>query len=231
MKYLFNFVDSINQAGNDVTLILLEYDCAPAAIYPAQLTQAVELLRYMLENEGWDPSNILVAGDSAGGNLTLGVMSHILHPHPSVTPLELSKPLHAAILISPWVSFDDSYESFNRNCERDIFYSKTLTVWSNAFLGSPENADNYSEPIQAPPEWWNGAERVVEQVLIWGGEWEVLIDSIKEFAIKFEKGYKGKSTFLVTSRAAHEEMILDTILGYKKGESAQVVEDWVRAKL
>lgn len=48
---------------------------------------------------------IVIAGDSAGGNLTLGLISHLLHPHPDVPKVELSGPLATTILISPWVKF------------------------------------------------------------------------------------------------------------------------------
>jgi hypothetical protein len=76
---------------------------------------------------------------------------------------------------------------------------------------------------------------VVDEVLIWGGANEVLIDGIEEFMRRFKKGYGGaggKVTTLVTDGAAHEDMILEAILGYKeKGKSAVVVEDWVKARL
>jgi len=79
---------------------------------------------------------------------------------------------------------------------------------------------------------------VVGEVLIWGGESEVLIDGIEEFARRFEKGYGakggGRVSTVVTRGAAHMEPILELALGYK-GDSgtggAKVVADWARAKL
>ena len=62
-----------------------------------------------------------------------------------------------------------------------------------------------------------------------------MLDGIEEFARQFEKGYGGsggKVTTVITDKAAHGEMTIERMLGYKqKSESARAVEDWVKAKL
>lgn len=93
--------------------------------------------------------------------------------------------------------------------------------------------------MRARADWWAGASDIVEDVLIWAGEAEVLVDSIMDFAAKFKQGFdggdkkrRGKCEIVVTKDAAHEEMVLEAIFGYKqKGEAARVVEGWVRARL
>ena len=44
--------------------------------------------------------------------------------------------------------------------------------------------DHYNQPILAPSSWWK--DIVVKDVLITGGDEEVLIDEIREFAAKFK---------------------------------------------
>jgi hypothetical protein len=44
--------------------------------------------------------------------------------------------------------------------------------------------DHYNQPILAPSSWWKDV--VVKDVLITGGDEEVLIDEIREFAAKFK---------------------------------------------
>jgi len=89
--------------------------------------------------------------------------------------------------------------------------------------------------VHSAPSWWEATAGVVGEVLIWGGSYEILLDGIEEFAHRFKKGYGGsgeKVTIVITDKAAHEEMVVERMLGYKqKSESARAVEDWVKAKL
>ncbi|KAF2111572.1 Alpha/Beta hydrolase protein [Lophiotrema nucula] len=229
----------IKDSVPDTAVLLLAYDLAPEHTYPTQLRQAIEVLRYLVETEGRDPSHISIGGDSAGGNLTLAVLSHLAHPHPDIVPLSLREKLHAAILISPWCSFNTHTPAFETNAEKDMFTGKTLHRWSSAFLGStsPFVGDFYSEPVLAPASWWEPVSDLVDEVLIWGGGNEILLDGIEELARRFQVGFGGrggKLSVVVTPKAAHVEPIVERLLGYKGDSgtgSREAVEGWVRAKL
>lgn len=54
------------KAGAEMAVLLPTYDLAPQAPYPRQLTQAVDILRYLITDLGRKPENIILAGDSAG---------------------------------------------------------------------------------------------------------------------------------------------------------------------
>ncbi|KAF2809012.1 alpha/beta hydrolase fold protein-like protein [Mytilinidion resinicola] len=237
MKFLADMKDACIAAGRDTAVLLLAYTTAPEAKYPTQLTQAIELLTHLIETEKRDPANITLGGDSAGGNLTIGVLAHLAHPNPAVPTLSLPSKFHATFLISPWVSFNTFISSFETNAEKDAFDGRVLRLWSAAFLGSdsPFAGDFYSEPVTAPASFWEGVANVVDEVLIWGGADEVLIEGIEEFMARFKKGFGGaggKVTTAITERSAHEEMILDVMFGYKeKGKSHVIVEDWVKSRL
>jgi acetyl esterase/lipase len=84
--------------GKSLSFAFLQYDLAPKTKYPSQMSQCVELLRYTLNTLAKEPSKVMLAGDSAGGNLVMGVISHLLHPHPDIDPIELTSPLKAAIV-------------------------------------------------------------------------------------------------------------------------------------
>jgi acetyl esterase/lipase len=151
--------------------------------------------------------------------------------------------LRGALLISPWVSFDTRHDSYTRNAESDIFDAVPLTLWSRAFLGPNQRqnilqGDSYSEPLVAEPSWWSGADKVVSEVLIWGGGGELFIDGINAFAEKFREGWqagggdRSKLTVIEEEKACHEGMIVDVLLGYKeKGQGARNVENFIRSKL
>lgn len=163
--------------------IMLSYTLAPEAQYPQQLHQGVELLRYVTATLGKDPYDIVLAGDSAGGHLALGVLSHISHPHESIPPLELPRPLRGVLLLSPWVSFDMTFASYATNRHKDILGPSVLERWADSFMGSAP-PDNYNQPDRAPAEWWK--DLLAEEVLVVAGADEVLVDSIRDLGRKIE---------------------------------------------
>jgi acetyl esterase/lipase len=182
-EFLIPTVQELNAAGKDFAIVVLSYTLAPIAQYPTQLEQCVELLRYILNETGRSPSSVLIGGDSAGGNLTLGVLSHLSHPHPAIKPLELSEPLMGALLISPWVSFDTSLPAVKENEYKDCVSPRVTPVWSGAMLGKSPT-DNYNEAVNAPVDWWKGLK--AKDILIVGGTDEILIDSIRDISKKIE---------------------------------------------
>ena len=176
-------------------LLLLAYTLAPYAVYPTQLIQGVSLLRHLTQTLGLKPQNIMIGGDSAGANLTLGIMSHLSHPHPSVAPLELEQPLRGIVLLAPWTSFaSEGWESVKFNKDKDLVTPEVADAWSSSFLGGKPR-DQYNEPITADAEWWRDLK--AEEILVVGGGDEILLDSIKTFAgkVKVSDGFLSSDCF------------------------------------
>ena len=174
---------ALKSSGHDIAIFFLAYDLTPAASYPTQLRQAVESLRYILNETNRDPSNVMVGGDSAGGNLALAVLLHLTHPHPEIDPLPMSKPLRGVFAFPPWVSFRSDWPSLDENRYKDIIPKEALGNWSKAYLNGKEG-DAWSEPSRAPTEWWRGA--MAEQVLILAGGGEILLSAVEEFVERFK---------------------------------------------
>jgi len=123
---------------------------------------------------------------SPGGNLTLGVISHILHPHPKCSPLPLSAPLKGAILLAPWISFRTDWPSTKANAQKDIIQPSLGNLWSANFLGT-SSKDEYNEPGERTDEqWWAGLPDAVAEIFIVGGQDEILVDSIREMEKKLK---------------------------------------------
>lgn len=81
---------------------------------------------------------VFIGGDSAGGNLALALLSHILHPHPKFEDelrVKLSAPLAGAILTSPWVKFPTTDDSAKRNEGGDFICKPAGDRWAAAFNG------------------------------------------------------------------------------------------------
>lgn len=183
----FRFCADINAATNsNVAVLFLGYTLAPHAHYPTQLTQGVELLRHLIKDLNRKPGNIMIAGDSAGANLTLGILSHLSRPHPSIAPLELDAPLRGIVLLAPWTTFDnEGWASIEYNKNKDTVNSSYTDIWSRNFLGGKPR-DEYNEPMRAEAEWWRGL-RAEEVLMVAGGD-EILLDSIKVFFGKVKVG-------------------------------------------
>ncbi|SJL08032.1 uncharacterized protein ARMOST_11391 [Armillaria ostoyae] len=66
-----------------VGVVLMSYNLIPPGKFPSQLLEAKSGLEHLFKL-GVKPENILLTGDSAGGNLVLQIFSHLLHPLVSV---------------------------------------------------------------------------------------------------------------------------------------------------
>lgn len=133
-----------------------------------------------------DCLQIIVAGDSAGANLALALMSHLSHPHPNVAPiapLVQSQQLRGLFLISPWVTFASTADSVRRNADKDYLQVAYLHVASSQYLGGQE-LDNYNTPLDADPKWWTALP--VQAVRVVSGASEVFSDDMKKLVGKLK---------------------------------------------
>ncbi|KAF2716958.1 alpha/beta-hydrolase [Polychaeton citri CBS 116435] len=209
------------------SIAFLNYTLAPEGQYPKQLQQAAEALEYLIEKGGKKPEDVYIGGDSAGGNITLAVLSQLLHPHVKVPYLKngISSPLAGTVLISPWASFSTNFDSATRNQYSDYVTGITARRWSSAFLGTSAG-DSYSEPGHAPADWFSGLEKVVQDIFVWGGGGEVLIDSIDDIYTTLRNSHP-RVEYVVQPNSSHEEFIIDKTLGYThKADGTKAIEKW-----
>ena len=199
----------------------------------------------MLTVRKYAPKDLILSGDSAGANLALALLSHIVHSHQAVprSDFPLQEKFLGLILISPWAHFDHSTPAFTTNAIKDDISIPFLENCSKAFLGTayphPQDKDTpYTQPAFAPSEWWKDIP--VDQILITGGEDEVLVDGIRGLHRHLVEGLGASSDgisgskhieLVIAKGEAHESPMLDTALGLQTGESAKRIEGWVRSKL
>lgn len=86
----------------DCRVLLLDYRLAPEHPFPAAVDDAVAAYRYLLE-ESARPGRVLVAGDSAGGGLTLATLAR-LRDEGQALPA-------AGICFSPWTDLEATGDS------------------------------------------------------------------------------------------------------------------------
>jgi acetyl esterase/lipase len=196
----------------------------PYATYPAQLRESVEALNYVVHDLERPASTVSLGGDSAGGNLCLAVLSHMLHPNKNLPELKLREPLKSLLLIAPWTSYDvKTFKSAQSNRFRDVIDPSIAEVWSGDYLaGVPSNP--YAEACLADAEWWRGAEKKVEQVICVAGSHELLIDAVTDWVKKYRSVTPaGHIEFVVGHEEIHTAPIIEPVLGdstpTKQGEA------------
>jgi epsilon-lactone hydrolase len=86
-----------------VANLVFEYRLAPENPFPAALEDSVKVYRWLL-NSGYKPENIIIAGESAGGGLTLATLL-------ALKDKGISLP-KAGLAISPWTDLTCSGESY-----------------------------------------------------------------------------------------------------------------------
>ncbi|KAA8573073.1 hypothetical protein EYC84_003606 [Monilinia fructicola] len=186
--FMFKLVDGAEKEEKSLAVLFLSYDLSPSVVYPRQLVQAAALLNHVIHNLNYPPSSIILAGDSAGANLALALLSHIIHGHPneSIPRVHLKEPLDGAVLLAPWLTFGTSAESFEANRYKDILDPTALKLWSREYQSSAPS-DNYMEPLYASTSWWKRLPAAVTSILMVAGEHEVFVDDVKAFAGKLQE--------------------------------------------
>ncbi|KAL4940680.1 hypothetical protein BDV06DRAFT_17110 [Aspergillus oleicola] len=228
--FLSSLLSELNKNGHDVAIFFLSYTLSPQTEYPTQLRQSVEALRYILTTSqggaGRDPSDVIIGGDSAGGNLALSTLLHLTHPHPEIETLDVKGELAGVFGFAPWVSFDLDGKSMSENAYKDVIPSKGLKNWSAAYLGKRKEGDAWSEPSKAPTEWWEGVK--AKRVLILAGGDEILLSAVEEFAGRF-KNVVPQTTYIVGYEDTHVSPVYSgTGLG---GQQARGLRNWLGANL
>ncbi|KAK4164054.1 Alpha/Beta hydrolase protein [Cladorrhinum sp. PSN259] len=203
MPFILNLANAAATpaAGRVGQVIVVEYSLAPAFPYPTQLVQCIESIRYLMSELKIDPSEIIMAGDSAGGQLVGGILAHVVRPCPYALPLNLDdggKRFGGAVMISPFVRVPaarlpleaplevvNKPSSYEKNARRDYLTREQVDQFKGE-LGADER-ELYANLCMkgAAEEVWGkvfGPERkVVDKVLVTVGTGEVFLDCCRFF--------------------------------------------------
>jgi monoterpene epsilon-lactone hydrolase len=147
--------------------LLLEYRCAPEAPFPAAVDDAVAAYRWLLD-QGVSPGGIVIAGDSAGGGLTVATL---------LTLRDARLPLPAAgVCISPWVDLTCSGASYAIKAVTDPIVKRAgVDEMARAYLGTADGRTPLASPLFADL-------RGLPPLLIQVGSEEVLLDDSVQLA-------------------------------------------------
>ncbi|KAJ6566879.1 Alpha/Beta hydrolase protein [Mycena capillaripes] len=202
--------EKVKKKGAEVGFALLHYSLAPEAPFPTQLKQARRALEF-LAAAGIEPSCIHIAGDSAGANLALQVLSHALHPHPDVPELHLASPFGGMYLFSPWVVWQKGSPAWKEN--EGIDYVPINLIPDDAaetlkWIGLPDTYRAFAEPAKAPNSWFHGADKFIDRILVAAGGAECMRDDIVLLADVLREHHRNVE-LVVQHGGLHVDMVLD----------------------
>jgi epsilon-lactone hydrolase len=151
---------------------LVDYRLAPEHPFPAAIQDCADAYRGILA-QGVDPSSIVIAGDSAGGNLTVATL---------VSLAEVGVPLPAAgVCISPWLDLECSGETMTSKANVDPLCAReSMILEAGLYLNGHSALDPLASPIHADLQ---GLPPLLIQV----GTEETLLDDSKTLARLAEK--------------------------------------------
>jgi acetyl esterase/lipase len=159
-----NMIATITDATRMRTFAL-DYPLTPERPFPAQLDSALAAYQWLLA-AGHEPSEVVVVGDSAGGNLALALL---------LTLRERGIPMPVlAVGLCPWVDIACSGQSMITNDGID-WVGRTMAVqWGEWFASGHDLRDPLVSPLYADVHG-------LAPMYIQAGTGEILIDQIRDF--------------------------------------------------
>ncbi|KAF9245397.1 alpha beta-hydrolase [Melanogaster broomeanus] len=169
----------------------------PSNPFPAALLDAVAGYNYLVDTLGFHPADIIIQGDSAGGNLALALIRYLrdyqdYHPDLYLPPLP-----GGLLLLSPWADLSASHEgpntSISNHYSADYTGSRGATRVSyskRAFLG-PFGLGFAERNVYVSPASLNACITAhfggFPRTLVCSGGAEPMLDSIRSLWWKMER--------------------------------------------
>lgn len=134
-----NLIAAVTLAARSQTFAL-DYRLIPEHPFPAQLQDARAAYQWLLDS-GIKPDRLVVAGDSAGGNLTLALLLSLRDAHLPLPAL--------GVCIAPWTDVGNSGDSMTRNEPFDWIEKRMAVQWAEWFCRDADPRNPIISPLHA----------------------------------------------------------------------------------
>lgn len=121
-----------------VSNLVYEYRLAPEHPFPAAIDDSVKVYQEVL-NRGFNPENIIVMGESAGGGLALALLLALKEKF-----IAMPK---AAVAISPWTDLSCSSESYKTKNRKSLAPLNSWNVFSKYYVGDSDVRNQLISPL------------------------------------------------------------------------------------
>ncbi len=129
---------ALSQAAN-IPILSLDYRLAPEHPFPAAVEDSTTAFRFLMEQD-IDPKRIVIAGDSAGGGLTIATML-------SLRDQDLPLPA-AGVCLSPWADLTMAASSYTVNDEAQATRER-LIGYAKLYLDETDPKHPLASPVFA----------------------------------------------------------------------------------
>lgn len=181
----------------------IDYRLAPEHPFPAGLEDCVSTYNWLLDN-GYSANKIVIAGDSAGGNLTLALL---------VALRDQGRPLPSgAIAISPVTDLTAGGNSYQSRARIDPVFSKVDSITFNNIAAKYVDSHDLKNPLISP---LFANLQGLPAILLHVGDQEILLDDTVRFA-KLARDAGVDATAVVWPNMFHVFQIFDPILPESK---------------
>jgi len=157
-------------AASKARVFIIDYRLAPEYPFPAAVEDSTKAYQFLIEDQKIAPNNVIIAGDSAGGGLTLASLLNLRDKGIALPT--------AAVCISPWTDLGLTSKSYKEKARIDPMVTMDdLMFCARLYLG---NAD-YTNPLASP---LYGDPKGLPPLLILVGSAEILLEDSVVFAEK-----------------------------------------------
>jgi acetyl esterase/lipase len=154
-------------AASGARVLLLDYRLAPEHPFPAAVDDAATAWRWLLR-QGFAANKLAIAGDSAGGGLTIATLVNL-------RDRKLGLPA-CAVAISPWIDLEGIGTSMTARSAQDPMVQKAGLTWmADMYLAGKDARTPLAAPLHAD---LSGLPPVLVQV----GTAETLLDDATRIA-------------------------------------------------
>ena len=186
-----NLHKAYSDAANGAAVAVVDYRTAPQFTYPAAHDDVYSAYEFLL-GLGYAAGDIVLVGDSAGGNLVLSLLLKLKDAGQALPA--------AAAVISPWTDLNASGASYRENYNKDVVFGRKKGVFCEekfanflncgifSYAADADRNDPYLSPVY-------GAYGGMPPILITVGEHEMILDDSLTVAQKIEQA--GSSVKLI----------------------------------
>ncbi|KAJ2913500.1 hypothetical protein MD484_g6928, partial [Candolleomyces efflorescens] len=226
LDYWNTAIKVLEKSKKHLSVATLAYDLSDESTYPTQLNQSLAAVEHLLK-VGFKPSDIILAGDSAGANLAFQVLLHLNLRRlrsldigeTGVTSFELPADLklRGVLGVSPWFPVNSNLgtaRSYEENRASDILAPEGSRDFGRIYAeGVPDSQKPYFDFVSTPKEWFEGLDNAVDRILMTAGEKEVLRDDILEVARGKITENHSNTTIIVQEFGVHNDVFFDIAFG------------------
>ena len=208
----------------------------PQNPFPAALIDTIAGYCYLVNEVGFQPKDIFVAGDSAGGNLALALVRYLLE-NADNRQAKLPAPPAGLILCSPWVDLglppegEDVSAYTNQESDYMTIVGDQHVRLTESYCG-PLGKDGgealrYVSPAAHAAPHTRASFKGFPRTFILGGGAEVMRDQIRVLAEEMKKDIGEEAVTFLEMPDAYHDLLVWTGQEPERSEALRRIHEWL----